>query len=175
MPIKEVPMYRATCDTCGDGNHESEYWAWAEADQARSEWDDDGYGVALDDGRLFCGKCIPADVCRLSDGDGKHSPSDDGLSCVECERELVVPSKFPEAVRTGRIGAHISWARTTDRSARTAPARAAFEAKFLAEADGDPVRAEHLRKAHFARLALASARARRRKSVRPRTDSGDAA
>jgi len=29
------------------------------------------------------------DVCRLSDGDGKHSPSDDGLSCVECERELV--------------------------------------------------------------------------------------
>lgn len=62
----------------------------------------------------------------------------------------------------GRIGAHTSWANTTDRSARTAPARAALDAKFLAEADGNPVRAEHLRKAYFQRLALKSARARRR-------------
>ena len=45
---------------------------------------------------------------------------------------------------------------------RTAPARAALEQKFLDEADGDPVRAEHLRKAHFARLALKSAQARRK-------------
>jgi hypothetical protein len=58
--------------------------------------------------------------------------------------------------------AHESWANTTDRAARTAPARAALQAGFLAAADGDPVRAEHLRKAHFARLALKSAQARRR-------------
>lgn len=57
--------------------------------------------------------------------------------------------------------AHISWANTDDRTARTAPARAALQAKFLEQADGDPVRAEHLRKAHYARLALASAKARR--------------
>jgi hypothetical protein len=62
----------------------------------------------------------------------------------------------------GRLGAHESWARTTDRSARTAPARAALEAKFLAEANGDPVRAAHLRKAHYARMALRSAQARRK-------------
>jgi hypothetical protein len=37
-----------------------------------------------------------------------------------------------------------------------------MDAKFLAEADGDPVRAEHLRKAYFTRLALKSAQARRR-------------
>lgn len=61
-----------------------------------------------------------------------------------------------------RIGAHISWANTTDRTARTAPARAALDAKFLQQADGDPVRAAHLRKAHFTRLALKSAKARRR-------------
>lgn len=61
-----------------------------------------------------------------------------------------------------RIGAETSWANTTDRSARTAPARAGFEAKFLAEADGDVVRAAHLRKAHFARLALRSAQSRRK-------------
>lgn len=59
------------------------------------------------------------------------------------------------------IAAHESWANTTDRSARTAPARQALDAKFLAEAGGDPLRAEHLRKAYFARLALKSAKARR--------------
>ena len=51
----------------------------------------------------------------------------------------------------GRIGAHVSWANTKDRAARTAPARAALAQKFLDAADGDPVRAEHLRKAHYAR------------------------
>lgn len=69
-----------------------------------------------------------------------------------------------------RIGAHESWARTPDRSARTAPARAALMAKFEAEVDPDGVllpaertrRAEHLRKAYFQRLALKSARARRK-------------
>jgi hypothetical protein len=62
----------------------------------------------------------------------------------------------------GRLGAHTSWANTTDRSARTAPARAALDQKFLDQADGDPIRAEHLRKAYFARLALKSAKARRK-------------
>ena len=57
--------------------------------------------------------------------------------------------------------AHFSWANTPDRSARTAKARAALDQKFLDEAEGDPVRAEHLRKAYFAGLALKSARARR--------------
>lgn len=61
------------------------------------------------------------------------------------------------------IAAHESWAKTLDRSARTAPARAALDAKFLAQADGDPVRAAHLRKAHYQRLALKSAQARRAK------------
>lgn len=61
-----------------------------------------------------------------------------------------------------RIAAHESWANTPNPTARTAPARAALNAKFLDEAGGDPVRAEHLRKAHFARLALKSAQARRK-------------
>lgn len=61
----------------------------------------------------------------------------------------------------GRIGAHVSWANTKDRAARTAPARAALEQKFLDEAGGDARRAAHLRKAYFQRLALKSAEARR--------------
>lgn len=61
----------------------------------------------------------------------------------------------------GRIGAHVSWANTADRTARTAPGRAALEQKFLDQADGDPVRAAHLRKAYYQRLALKSAAARR--------------
>lgn len=60
------------------------------------------------------------------------------------------------------IAAHESWARTEDRAQRTAPARRAMEAKFLAEAEGDPVKADHLRRAHYQRLALKSVRARRR-------------
>jgi hypothetical protein len=68
-----------------------------------------------------------------------------------------------EAAVLGRLGAHISWANTSDRSARTAPARAALEAKFLEQAGGDPVRAEHFRKAYFQRMALRSAQARRAK------------
>lgn len=59
------------------------------------------------------------------------------------------------------IAAHESWAATEDRSARTAPARRALEARFLEEAGGDPRRAENLRRAHFQRLALKSARSRR--------------
>lgn len=60
------------------------------------------------------------------------------------------------------IAAHESWAQTSNRTARTAPARRALDQKFLESADGDPVRAEHLRRAHFQRLALKSAQARRR-------------
>jgi hypothetical protein len=62
----------------------------------------------------------------------------------------------------GQIAAHTKWANTTDRTAATAAARRALEAKFLAQADGDPVRAASLRKAHFARLAFASVKARRK-------------
>lgn len=68
-----------------------------------------------------------------------------------------------EASAWGRIGSHISWSRTEDRTARTAPARAALEQKFLDEAGGDPVRAAHLRKAYYQRLALKSVAARKAK------------
>ena len=69
-----------------------------------------------------------------------------------------------------QVAAHESWAQTIDTSARTAAARTAFLAKFEHQADPDgkltPAerdrRAEHLRKAHFKRLALKSAQSRRR-------------
>ena len=57
--------------------------------------------------------------------------------------------------------AHRSWSRTVDRAGRTAPARAAFERRFLDEADGDPERADNLRRAYFKQLAARSIRARR--------------
>jgi hypothetical protein len=75
-----------------------------------------------------------------------------------------MPSSSTDPIRSlrGKIGAHKSWAITEDRTARTAPARAALDAKFLSEAGGDPIRAAHLRKAHFASMALKSAQARRK-------------
>lgn len=71
------------------------------------------------------------------------------------------------------LAAHVSWANTPDRTARTSPARAALDRKFLDAAGGDPVRAEHLRKAHYARLALKSAQARRK--IKVLTASAEAA
>ena len=73
-----------------------------------------------------------------------------------------MPESPAERTLRGRLGGYTSWANTPDRTARTAPARAALEAKFLADADGDPQRAEALRKAYFVGLALKSARARRK-------------
>jgi hypothetical protein len=71
-----------------------------------------------------------------------------------------------------QIGAHISWAQTPDRSARTLPARMALLDKFEREADPEgkllpaerALRAESLRKAYYPQLALKSVEARRRRS-----------
>lgn len=84
-----------------------------------------------------------------------------------------MPLTDTERRMLGTIGANVSWANCTDRSARTAPARAALDQKFLDQADGDPVRAAHLRKAYFARLALKSAQSRRR--ARELTETAEAA
>jgi hypothetical protein len=69
-----------------------------------------------------------------------------------------VPTENDNRVLLGRIGAFESWARTKDRSARTAPGRAKFLARF--EHYADP---EAARKAYFRRLALRSAEARRKR------------
>lgn len=70
-----------------------------------------------------------------------------------------------------QLGAEISWANTADRTARTAPGSRAAEARFEKEArelhpDASEEQiaqvAEHLRKAHFRRMGLASATKRRR-------------
>ena len=75
---------------------------------------------------------------------------------------------------SGSLGAHESWARTPDRTARTAPGRRAFLERFEREVDPDGTlppeerakRAENARKAYFARLALKSAKARAGGAVR---------
>jgi hypothetical protein len=67
-----------------------------------------------------------------------------------------------ERILRARGAAYQSWGQTPNRTARTAPARAALEAKFLKAADGDPIRAACLRKAYFARLTLKSIASRRK-------------
>ncbi len=79
-------------------------------------------------------------------------------------------SEFDERALRARMAAHSSWAKTADPSARTAPARKAALDRFEREVDPDGIlppaerarRAEHARKAYFTRLALASAKARRK-------------
>lgn len=93
--------------------------------------------------------------------DGRRAGRSDEAGLTSHERSL-----------RARVASHISWAMTQDRSARTAPARDAFMARFEREVDPDRVlepserarRAEHLRKAHMTSLALKSAKARRAKA-----------
>jgi hypothetical protein len=71
-----------------------------------------------------------------------------------------------------RVAAHSKWA-VTDPIEGTAAARRAFLDRFEREVDPDGVlppaerarRAEHARKAHMTRLALASAKARSRRAA----------
>jgi len=85
-----------------------------------------------------------------------------------------------QRVLRAKVAAHIQWAKEADPSGRTAGARAKFLERFEREADPsgelDPVerarRAEHLRRAYFAKLALKSSRAR---AARKRGGGDDAA
>lgn len=84
-------------------------------------------------------------------------------------------STHAERVTIGRLAAHTSWANTPDRTARTAAARAnsptsieyhlaRLDAERFAGATDEQRRsaAEAARKAYFQRLALKSAKSRRR-------------
>jgi hypothetical protein len=74
-----------------------------------------------------------------------------------------------------RIAAEISWARTSDRSARTRPAREAFLKRFEREVDPDGKlppeerrrRAEHAKRAYMLRLRKRAVAPSRRTSTRP--------
>lgn len=77
-----------------------------------------------------------------------------------CTHNANGPSEA-ELSLAGRIYSLKSWAQTEDRSARTAPARAARDQRFLDEAGGDPVKADILRRKFFAEIALKSAQVRR--------------
>lgn len=75
-----------------------------------------------------------------------------------------------DRVLVARIAAAERWARTSDRTEATAPARRGLTAKFEREADPDGVlppeerarRADLLMRAHMLRMARRSAQARRR-------------
>ncbi|WP_280413772.1 hypothetical protein [Nocardia carnea] len=81
-----------------------------------------------------------------------------------------------ERVLQARIAAHESWSKTPDRAARTAKARAAMASKFDQVVDPDGLlspeerayRADQARKAHYTRLALKSAKSRRRRREKSR-------
>ncbi|MEV1063435.1 hypothetical protein [Streptomyces sp. NPDC050263] len=78
-----------------------------------------------------------------------------------------------DRVLRASLAAHASWANTLDPASRTAKARAAANGRFEREArekhpgatEAQIVRvAAHLKSAHFKRLALAAAKARRAKA-----------
>jgi hypothetical protein len=78
------------------------------------------------------------------------------------------------AAERGRLGAHLSWAATTDRPARTEAARRAFMARFERQVDPEcllspeerAARADHALRAHMARMRLARSNKARRAARR---------
>ena len=70
-------------------------------------------------------------------------------------------SSRPKSLRHQR-SALIGWGKTVDWAARTEKARKALGQKFLDQADGDPKRAQALRKAFYLELAQKGAESRRR-------------
>jgi hypothetical protein len=78
------------------------------------------------------------------------------------------------------VAVHTSWANTEDPTARTEPGRRTFMDSFERQIDPDGTmhaaerarRAGHLRSAHFARMALRSAQARRAKRNAKRRKGG---
>ncbi|WP_425244817.1 hypothetical protein [Streptomyces sp. NEAU-NA10] len=79
-----------------------------------------------------------------------------------------------ERTLRARLAAHTQWAKEPDPTSRTAKARKAADERFLAEARrlhpnaSDEVvarAAAQLRRAHFSRMALASAKAKRAKAA----------
>ena len=74
-----------------------------------------------------------------------------------------------ERVLRARIAANVRWAKCEDRTTATAPARRAAQSRWEREVDPDGVltpeerskRAESAQKAHMARMAFNSAKARR--------------
>ena len=93
------------------------------------------------------------------------------------------PKGHPDGSLISSLANEHKWAAVDDRTAATAPAREAFRDRFIREArekfgdlptDDLARRAEHLRRAHFKRMALRSAQARRKRSAGS-SDIGDAA
>lgn len=77
-----------------------------------------------------------------------------------------------ERTLRARVAVHTSWAKTTDRSARTKPGTAAFLARFEREVDPDGLMSpadrakavENAKSAYFAALALKASKARKAKA-----------
>jgi len=90
-------------------------------------------------------------------------------------RQVPQPLSPEQRVLRSKIASGIRWANTSDPTAATAAARAAgpgslsyFERQLDPDGTMDPAersrRAEHLKKAHYARLVLKSAKARAKKA-----------
>ncbi len=122
------------------------------------------------------------DLTKIRDGPGISRQEVTGTAVTSASGGPIMPANDPETRRlVAQIAANESWANTPDRAARTARARAALQAKFERQVDPEgtlpPVerakRAESARRAHYQRMSLRSAQARRAiKSLNAQAGSG---
>lgn len=84
----------------------------------------------------------------------------------------MTPEAMSQRAMQARLAAHTRWAATPDRQAATAKARQAAADRFEKQVDPDGVMdpalraklADNAKAAHYTRMALLSARSRRRKA-----------
>jgi hypothetical protein len=88
----------------------------------------------------------------------------EGAPVSVSQDDLVIVGTRAEMAARGRVGGLVTSSRH-DMSAIAKRAREGLDAKFLRDAGGDPDKAGVLRRLHFARLNLASVRARSRRKV----------
>lgn len=84
----------------------------------------------------------------------------------------MTPEAVSDRALRGRLAANVRWSRTPDRRAATAKARQALADKWEKQVDPDgqldpalrAKLAENAKAAHYTKMALASAKSRRRKA-----------
>jgi hypothetical protein len=118
-----------------------------------------------------CGRKVAEGSAHVDEDGNLWDAHWDCARCAEVERRArdAGPSASERSLR-GRIGAYTRWANTEDRYMATRPAREGFYAKFEREVDPEgkltpqerAERVEWAMKAHMQRMALKSAKARRR-------------
>lgn len=92
MSIRQVAYYQVHCDEAGcdrSTGDTGEYSAWSSREDAQTDWEE-GWGIALDDGRTFCETHSVDKRCAGCDYKGTDlTEYDEDRWCPKCLQEEI--------------------------------------------------------------------------------------